>query len=48
MNTQWLNWAQRLQAIAQTGLFYSKDHFDTERYEQVRQIAAEIVSAHCG
>lgn len=42
---QWLEWAQRLQAIAQTGLTYAKDPFDIERYQAVRKIAAEIMSA---
>ncbi len=44
----WLDWAQHLQAIAQTGLTYSNNPFDTERYESIRQIAAEIVSAGAG
>jgi hypothetical protein len=41
----WLQWAQRLQAISQNGLTYAKDPFDLERFNQVRQIAAEILSA---
>jgi len=45
MDPQWLDWAKRLQAIAQTGVTYTKDHYDTERYEAVRQIAAEILAA---
>ena len=40
----WLRWAVELQSIAQAGLFYGKDVFDTERYEQVREIAAEMVA----
>jgi ADP-ribose pyrophosphatase YjhB (NUDIX family) len=40
-----LQWAQRLQAIAQNGLTYSKDPFDVERFNQIRQIAAEILAA---
>lgn len=43
---KWLDWAQRLQAIAQTGLSYGKDIFDIERFEQVRAIAAEIAACH--
>jgi ADP-ribose pyrophosphatase YjhB (NUDIX family) len=42
-NPQWLQWAQRLQAIAQNGLTYAKDPFDLERFNQIRQIAAEIL-----
>jgi ADP-ribose pyrophosphatase YjhB (NUDIX family) len=43
-NPQWLEWAQRLQGISQTGLTYCKEHFDKERYEAVQQIAAEIMA----
>lgn len=35
-------------AIAQNGLTFAEDPFDRERYEQVRQIAAEIGSEHTG
>jgi ADP-ribose pyrophosphatase YjhB (NUDIX family) len=47
-NPLWLQWAQKLQAIAQTGLSYSKDIFDTERYATVRCIAAEMMAMGCG
>jgi len=46
METKWLEWARTLQAIAQNGLTYTKDPFDIERYESVRQIAAEIIASH--
>lgn len=48
MEPQWLDWAQRLQAIAQNGLTYARDHFDVERFRQVQQIAAELLSASSG
>jgi ADP-ribose pyrophosphatase YjhB (NUDIX family) len=35
--------AQKLNAIAQTGLTYSKDVFDQERYETLRQIAEYLL-----
>jgi ADP-ribose pyrophosphatase YjhB (NUDIX family) len=38
-----LDWAQKLQAIAQTGLNYNPPPFDRERYEQVLEIAAEML-----
>ncbi|MGT2964313.1 NUDIX hydrolase N-terminal domain-containing protein [Streptococcus acidominimus] len=41
--TNWLKWAIRLQALAQTGLAYSKDVYDMERFEEIRQIAAEML-----
>ena len=43
---QWLRWAQRLQAIAQDGLTYAHDDYDLGRYEQLRELAAEILAAH--
>lgn len=43
-NEQWLKWAVELQALAQAGLYYGKDEFDKERYERIREIAAEMVS----
>ncbi len=46
MNPRWLEWTQRLQAIAQTGLTYARDPFDIERYEAVREVAAEVAATH--
>src|SRR5215218_6055362 len=46
VDSAWLEWTRRLQAIAQSGLTYAKDPYDVERYEQVRQIAAEIAASH--
>jgi len=46
MQERWLDWAIRLQAIAQGGLFYSKDKYDLERFQQIRDLAAEIISEH--
>ncbi len=43
---QWLRWIKRLQAIAQDGLTYSKDDYDLGRYEQLRELAAEMLAAH--
>lgn len=42
MSQQWVEWTQRLQAIAQNGLTYSENPYDLERYQQLQQIAAEI------
>ena len=44
MNPQWLTWVKELQAIAQTGLTYTNDPFDKERYAAVRTIAAQIAA----
>lgn len=40
-----VEWAQKLQAIAQSGLNYNPPPFDRERYEQVSEIAAEMLNA---
>lgn len=45
---QWLSWTKRLQAIAQTGLTFTRDHYDQERYEELRAIAAEMMAAGAG
>ena len=42
----WLVWAREIQAIAQTGLAYSPDAFDKERFEALRRLAAEIMERH--
>jgi ADP-ribose pyrophosphatase YjhB (NUDIX family) len=46
MDPGWLRWVKRLQAIAQDGLTYSRDDYDLDRYEMLREIAAEILAAH--
>lgn len=48
MSDQWLHWAQRLQALAQSGLAFSPNAFDRERYEQIQAIAAEMLAAGSG
>jgi ADP-ribose pyrophosphatase YjhB (NUDIX family) len=35
-------WAQRIQALAQTGLTYARDPYDVERYRDLQQMAAEM------
>lgn len=46
MEHEWLRWARSLQAIAQNGLTYTEGRFDRERYEAIRDIAAEIMASH--
>lgn len=43
-----VDWAVQLQALAQAGLFYSKDIYDIERFQQIRQIAAEMLTLPTG
>ncbi len=42
---RWLDWAQRLQALAQTGRNFTGDPFDRQRYDTVHQIVAEMLAA---
>jgi len=39
-----VNWAMKLQSLAQAGLTYGKDKFDLERYQEIRTISAEMMS----
>jgi ADP-ribose pyrophosphatase YjhB (NUDIX family) len=42
----WLDWAREIQAIAQTGLTYSRIDYDIQRYRRLEEIAAEIIALH--
>jgi len=42
----WLLWARELQAMAQTGLAFPTSHWDQARYERLRALSAEIITAH--
>jgi ADP-ribose pyrophosphatase YjhB (NUDIX family) len=44
----WLRFAERVQAIAQTGLAYARDPYDRERYQELRGIAVEMAASGLG
>jgi ADP-ribose pyrophosphatase YjhB (NUDIX family) len=44
--TKWLDWAREIQALAQTGLTYSHNDYDIQRYRRLEEIASEIVASH--
>lgn len=48
MNDRWLDYALRIQSIAQAGLAYGKDKYDIERFEALRQIAADMAAERTG
>jgi len=48
LSSPWLEWAKRLQAIAQNGLTFAQDPYDIERYQAIRQIAAEMLAESSG
>jgi len=43
---KWLEWARGIQSLSQTGVHYSENEFDKQRYSQLLEIAAEIVAEH--
>ena len=48
MEPKRLSWAKKLQSIAQAGLTYSKDKYDIERFQQIRDISAETLNEYSG
>jgi ADP-ribose pyrophosphatase YjhB (NUDIX family) len=44
LENQWLTRAKRLQAIASTGLHFAKDQFDRQRYQEVADIANNMLA----
>ena len=42
----WIEWGRKLQAISQTGLHFTKNQYDIERYEQIGIVATEILAEH--
>jgi ADP-ribose pyrophosphatase YjhB (NUDIX family) len=40
-----LEWARKVQAIAQNGLAFTRDPFDRERYQQLQQLVASILAS---
>lgn len=43
---KWLEWANRIRAIAAAGRTYTRDVYDHERYEQLEHLAAEILATY--
>lgn len=45
MDPKWIEWARKLQALAQSGLAYTQSPFEIERYNAIRAVAAEMMAA---
>ena len=41
---KWLKWAMEIQSLAQSGLAYTDNVYDIERYERLREISAEMLA----
>jgi ADP-ribose pyrophosphatase YjhB (NUDIX family) len=48
MKEKWLEWAARLQSVAQAGLTFGGDQYDLDRYQQIRTISVEILLEYTG
>lgn len=46
MGEKWLDWAKRIQSLAQAGIAFSKDVYDIERFEELREISLEIMAEY--
>ena len=42
---QWLTWAQEIFSLSQSGLTYSGNQYDIDRYKRLQEITAEIISS---
>ena len=45
---RWLIWAREIQALSQTGLAFTQDQYDHERYQRLQSLAALIMAEHTG
>jgi ADP-ribose pyrophosphatase YjhB (NUDIX family) len=48
MKDKWLEWATRLQSIAQAGLTFGENQYDLDRYQQLRNLSVEIMHEYTG
>src|SRR5688572_10455578 len=42
---QWLAWAQEIFSLSQSGLAYSGNEYDKERYKRLQEITAEMIAS---
>jgi len=43
---QWLEWAREIQALSQTGLTFTQNEYERERYQRLSEIAAAIAASY--
>ncbi len=48
MKEKWLEWATKLQSIAQAGLAFGENRYDLDRYNQIRKLSVEILNEYTG
>lgn len=42
---QWMDWAREILSLSQSGLTYSKNEYDLERYKRLQEITAEMIAS---
>jgi len=42
---RWLEWAREIYALSQSGLTYSRNEFDLNRYRRLQEIVAEMIAS---
>ena len=42
---KWIEWAQEIFSLSQSGLTYSGNQYDIERYKRLQEISAEIIAS---
>jgi len=42
---KWMEWAQEIFSLSQSGLTYSRNEYDIERYKRLQEITAEMISS---
>lgn len=45
---KWLSWAKKMQSLAQQGLTYTKDKYELDRYQQLRDLSVEVMQDYTG
>jgi ADP-ribose pyrophosphatase YjhB (NUDIX family) len=48
MQPKWLYWAKQLQSISQSGIEFTENPYDKERYERIRELSIEILNEYTG
>ena len=43
---KWIDWAREIFSLSQSGITYSGNQYDIERYKRLQEITAEIIESH--
>lgn len=48
LSPKWLSWAREIFSLSQSGITYSQNPYDIERYKRLQEITAEIIEDQSG